>query len=136
MNKKIWLILIALIIILVIILILFIPKKKLTQAEEVYGISGTITKIRNDRIIIKASIIYTSGTQKTRRRIAMINQETLIAELEFPEITPENRTEPIVPKQTRIELEELEKEQKVDITTKENISGLKKFTAESIIVNK
>jgi len=100
--------------------------------DELYGISGTITEIGKNYIKIDAIILLNDGNQTVQSRKAIADENTIITKLTFPEIAPEDRDKPIIPTEIEVKLSDLNKGNKVDITTKENIRTLKEFTAERI----
>lgn len=102
--------------------------------EEVYGFSGTIVSIEENVIVIDATIIFADGDTGTEQKRILIDENTPITKLEFPEITPENRDQPIIPEETQIQISDLQTGDKIDVRASENISGKTEFTAESINV--
>lgn len=147
MAKQIPLIIAIIVVIILIVLVIFLGGKKegtpgeappdteeKTLPEEIYGLSGTITDIEENAILIDAIIIFTDGTQGRASRKVLIDENTEITKLIFPEVSPEDRDKPIQPQEIKLNFSDLKTGDNIEATAKENLRDKTEFTAESINV--
>lgn len=121
------------------------PKpEEVVIAKEIYGISGTITEIRQNALVVNALILLEDSTKEPIKQnvTVAVNDQTKITRLEFPDpkTIPAGSTVPIYPKETTLKFSDLKKGDKIDIRANENISDKIKnktsFTASVINVAK
>ena len=120
---------IILIIALVVVAIIFGGKKAGDEvsleniADEIYGFSGVIEKIKDKTLTLDAWIPMADIEQNPAKAAVktLVTDNTKIVRLKFPEDIS-NTNEPIYPEETRILFEDLKIGDKIDIGTADNIS--------------
>lgn len=101
------------------------PKaESLDIIDEVYGLYGEIKEIQDKALIVEALILLKDGEKEPIKQEVkiLINEETNILKLKFPEEIPEDSTKPIYPKETKISFDDLEVGDKIDIKMAENVA--------------
>ena len=107
--------------------------------KEIYGFSATIKKIDNNTLTLEASIPLADLTQvptSTTLKIT-VDDQTQITKLKFPtEIT--DTTKPIYPKETQIQLSDLEPGDVISVSSAvniyENLKNGTEFTITGIFI--
>lgn len=134
MNKKNLLILaiVVIIAIVVVAIILFGKNKdngptgsdvKNEIAKEIYGLAGTIKKIKDKTLTLEALIppadVLKAQIEATIK--AIVTDQTKIVKIKFPEDMPIDSEEPIYPEETMLNFSDLKVGDKIDIGTTENV---------------
>ena len=144
--KKTILIIIGILAVIAIGTIIFLNLNKSSQKldlskiqSEIFGVSGTITSIGNDYIIIKSNIPSSENEPIEIELKVFVGDATPIYKLEFPDPATIKKDEAgIQPKQTEITINDLKVNDKVNIEVDKNISENIKtetpFTASTISV--
>lgn len=134
MNKKILSILaIVVIIAVVVVAIILLGKNKGTGptgsdvkneiAKEIYGLTGTIKKIKNKTLTLEALIppVDAQKAQVEATIKATVTDQTKIVEIKFPEDVPTDSKEPVYPEETMLNFGDLKVGDKIDIGMTENV---------------
>jgi hypothetical protein len=147
MAKSKTIIIVGIIAIVIIALIIFFlvrepgPEEPVIT-EEIYGLSGEITEIDNNTLLIEANILLADLLQEPIKKTVkvLVNNETSIFSLKFPENIPEGSDQPIIPEEKEVRLSDLSIGDKIDIETisnvSENVKNKTEIVAKSINVIK
>lgn len=126
-QKKFIIIAVIVVIIIVLIIAFFLRKPKVEEpviAEEIYGLSGEIKEISSNTLLVEANILLADLSQEPIKKTikVIVNNETDILSLKFPEQIPKGNDDPVFPEEKEIRFSDLSIGDKIDMLMTGNIS--------------
>lgn len=139
-QKKNIIIVIIAVIVIIFVIAFFIKKPEIEEpviAEEIYGLSGEIKEISGNTLLVEANILLADLLQEPIKKMVkiVVNNETDILSLKFPEQVSKDSDGPVFPKETELRFSDLKIGDRINVEATDNVSRNIKNKTEIVAKN-